>query len=112
MGTQSRSFLTKVHAVYLAVLEGPLLNGWSEDWYSIAFHPQTDRQTERSNSALEQYLRLYVSFQQDDWVKLLPLAEFAYNNSKRLAIGMSPFMVLEGWEQRFMLEIPGAWNRQ
>src|SRR6266852_8337320 len=40
---------------------------------STAFHPQTDRQTERVNQVLEQYLRSYYSYQQDDWTELLPL---------------------------------------
>jgi len=47
---------------------------------STAFHPQTERQTERTNSTLEQYLRAYVNYQQDNWKELLPMAEFAYNN--------------------------------
>jgi len=34
---------------------------------STAFHPQSDGQTERLNSILEQYLRVYVNYQQDDW---------------------------------------------
>ncbi|KAI0996661.1 Transposon Ty3-I Gag-Pol polyprotein [Podosphaera aphanis] len=47
---------------------------------STAFHPETDGQTERFNALMEQYLRSYVSYQQDDWVKWLPMAEFAANN--------------------------------
>jgi len=47
---------------------------------STAFHPQMDGQTERTNSTLEQYLRAYVNYQQDNWKELLPMAEFAYNN--------------------------------
>lgn len=35
---------------------------------SSAFHPQTDGQTERQNQTLEQYLRGYANYQQDDWV--------------------------------------------
>ncbi|KAI1002240.1 hypothetical protein K3495_g5964 [Podosphaera aphanis] len=34
---------------------------------STAFHPQIDGQTERINARLEQYLRTYVGFAQDDW---------------------------------------------
>lgn len=49
---------------------------------STAFHPQTDGQTERVNSVLEQYLRCYINYQQSDWNDYLPLAQFAYNNSK------------------------------
>ncbi len=44
-----------------------------------AFHPQTDRRTERRDSVLKQYLRSFVNYQQDDWAPLLALAEFAYN---------------------------------
>ena len=43
---------------------------------SSAYHPQTDGQTERVNQILEQYLRCSVSYQQDDWVNILSLAEF------------------------------------
>ena len=44
---------------------------------SSAFHPQTDGQTERLNSVLEQYLRIYCDYQQTDWATLLPMAEFS-----------------------------------
>ena len=47
-----------------------------------AFHPHTDGQTERVNATLEQYLRAYCNYQQDDWEKLLPIAEFCYNNTQ------------------------------
>jgi len=44
---------------------------------STAFHPQTDAQMERLNQTIEAYLRVFVSKEQDDWVHLLPMAEFA-----------------------------------
>lgn len=34
---------------------------------SMAFHPQTDGQTERVNQDIEQYLRMFVSHRQNDW---------------------------------------------
>ena len=58
---------------------------------STAYHPETDGQTERTNQILEQYLRIYVNYEQNDWINLLPLAEFAYNNTTQSATGMSPF---------------------
>ena len=47
---------------------------------STAYHPQTDGQTKQTNQEMEQYLRLYISYRQDDWTKWLPIAEFAHNN--------------------------------
>jgi len=58
-----------------------------------AYHPQKDGQTERVNQEMEQYLRLYISYQQDDWAKWLPMAEFAHNNRQHLSTGKSPFFV-------------------
>ena len=34
---------------------------------STAYHPQTDSQTERTNQELEQYLRMYVNYRQNNW---------------------------------------------
>ena len=34
---------------------------------SMAYHPETDRQTERTNQELEQYLRMYVNHRQNNW---------------------------------------------
>jgi hypothetical protein len=65
---------------------------------STAFHPQTDGQTERLNQTLEQYLRSYVNQQQDNWVALLPLAQFAYNSAKSEPIGTSPFFANYGYD--------------
>jgi transposase InsO family protein len=55
--------------------------------FSTAFHPQIDGVTERQNQTLECYLRCYVNYQQDDWVRLLPAAEFTYNSSVYSATG-------------------------
>ncbi len=58
---------------------------------STAFYPQTDDQTERQNSTMEAYLQAFVNFEQNDWARLLPMAEFAYNNAKNASIGHIPF---------------------
>jgi hypothetical protein len=57
---------------------------------STSYHPQTDGQTERTNQTIEQYLRCYINYEQDNWVKLLPMAQFAFNNNAS-ATGISPF---------------------
>ena len=57
---------------------------------STAFHPQTDGQTERLNRTLEEMLRAYVTYKQDQWDEYLPAAEFAYNNSKQASTGFTP----------------------
>ena len=71
---------------------------------STAFHPQTDGQTERQNSTMEQYLRAYCNFEQSNWVENLPMAEFAYNNAINASTGMSPFMAMQGYSPRMSFE--------
>jgi hypothetical protein len=48
------------------------------------------------NQELEQYLRIYINYQQDDWSEWLSLAEFAYNNQEHSATKCSPFFVNYG----------------
>jgi hypothetical protein len=62
--------------------------------HSIAYHPQTDGQTEKVNVVLEDMLRVYVLLSRGSWESWLPLAEFAYNNSYQESIKMAPFEAL------------------
>jgi len=59
--------------------------------FTSDYHPEANGQTERTNQTLEQYLRIYCNYQQSDWVQLLPLAEFTYNNTPSLTTSISPF---------------------
>jgi len=68
---------------------------------STAFHPQTDGQTERTNATLEQYLRAYSNYQQDNWCELLPTAEFAYNNGYQETIKHTPFFANYGMNPEY-----------
>ncbi|EEB89354.1 hypothetical protein MPER_12556 [Moniliophthora perniciosa FA553] len=65
--------------------------------FTSGYHPEADGQTERANQTLEQYLRMYCSYQQDNWNELLPLAEFAYNNAPNASTGVSPFFANKGY---------------
>lgn len=68
---------------------------------SSGYHCETNGQTERLNGVLEQYLRAFCSYRQDDWSDLLPLAEFSYNSSVHSALNVSPFFALYGYNPRF-----------
>ena len=46
---------------------------------SSMFHPHTDGQAERMNASMEQYLRVFINYPQDDWVQWLSLDEYAAN---------------------------------
>jgi hypothetical protein len=65
---------------------------------STAFHAQADGQTKRINAILEQYLRHFCAFQQDDWSERLPLAEHAYNTAVSETTKMSPFFGIYGYQ--------------
>lgn len=67
---------------------------------STTYHPQTDGQTEKVNQTLEQYLHCYIDYQQDNWSRLLSLAEFAYNNATHEGTKESPFFLEYGWHPR------------
>jgi hypothetical protein len=63
---------------------------------STAYHPLTDRQMECVHQELKQYLQVFVSEQQDNWMELLPLAEFQYNNHVHASTQHSPFLLDTG----------------
>jgi Integrase zinc binding domain len=65
--------------------------------FTSGYHPEADGQTERTNQTLEQYIRIYCNYQQDNWKQLLPLAEFAYNNAPNATTGVSPFFANKGY---------------
>ncbi|KAG0155926.1 hypothetical protein PDIDSM_3099 [Penicillium digitatum] len=71
---------------------------------STAYHPETDGQTERANAVLEQYLRAYVSYLQDDWSEWLPLAEFTANSHYSESTRVSPFYANYGFHPRIGFE--------
>jgi len=72
---------------------------------STAYHPQTDRQMERTNQELEQYLRMYVNHRQNNWSEWLAIAEFTFNNKIHIATKSSLFKVNYGREPKMGFDI-------
>jgi len=72
---------------------------------STTFHPQMDRQTERVNAVVEQHLRVYVAYLQDDWADFLFLAEFAGNNQVSDTTTLSPFFANFGFHPHYNFEL-------
>ena len=68
---------------------------------STAYHPQTDGLMEHTNQTLETYLRAYCSYQQDDWVDYLALAEFSFNNLENSSTQQTPFCANLGLHPSF-----------
>ncbi|MCO5575828.1 hypothetical protein L7F22_029633 [Adiantum nelumboides] len=66
--------------------------------FSSAYHPQTDGQSEITNSIVLDLLKAYVMEvdQRNQWEKYLPLVEYAYNNTVHTSTGKTPFEVIEG----------------
>ncbi|GJS51141.1 putative reverse transcriptase domain-containing protein [Tanacetum coccineum] len=74
---------------------------------SIAYHPQTDGQSERTIQTLEDMLRACAIDFGKGWVNHLPLVEFSYNNSYHASIKAAPFEALYGRKCRS----PVCWTK-
>src|SRR5699024_9598055 len=58
---------------------------------------ETDGSTERAIQTVKAYLRKYVNYAQDNWARLLPSAELAYNCHDSASTGVSPFFLNHGY---------------
>nr|GFB14361.1 putative reverse transcriptase domain-containing protein [Tanacetum cinerariifolium] len=67
---------------------------------SIAYHSETDGQSERTIQTLEDMLRACVIDFGNGWERHLPLVEFSYNNSYHASIKAAPFEALYGHKCR------------
>jgi transposase InsO family protein len=75
--------------------------------FSLAYHPQTNGETERINQVLEDMLRPCALKHGRSWDKSLPYAEFSYNNSYHASLKMALFEALYGRKCRTSL----YWNQ-
>jgi hypothetical protein len=62
--------------------------------FSLAYHPQTDGQTERTYQILKDILSACTLKYGKSWDKSLPYAEFSYNNSYQASIEVARFEAL------------------
>ncbi|GKA73924.1 putative reverse transcriptase domain-containing protein [Tanacetum coccineum] len=69
---------------------------------SIAYHPQTDGQSERTIQTLEDMLCACVINFGSSWDRHLPLVEFSYNNSYHASIKAAPYEVLYGRKSKLL----------
>jgi len=76
-----------------------------ESKMSTVFYSQIDRQTERINQELEQYLRMFIDYRQEQWLDWLGMAEFTYNNKAYLSTKILPFKENYGQDPRIGFEV-------
>ena len=69
--------------------------------FTAGYHPEADGQTEQMNQTLEQFVRTYCTYQQDNWDQLLPLARIALNSAESTATGVTPFFANKGYHPQF-----------
>ncbi|WVZ26157.1 hypothetical protein V8G54_004701 [Vigna mungo] len=75
---------------HLFKLSGTTLN------MSMAYHPQSDGQSEALNKCIEMYLRCFTFDNPKTWTRLLPWAEFWYNSAFHNSLQTTPFKVVYG----------------
>ena len=65
---------------------------------STAYHPQTDRETERVNQEIETYLRIFCGNKPTTWAESITHTEFTHNHQPHSVTGKSPFFLMMGYE--------------
>jgi hypothetical protein len=66
----------------------------------IAFHFETNDQSEIANQKMKRYLRSYCNYQQDDWFEWLFMTEFASNATTFAFTELFAFMINYDFESR------------
>jgi hypothetical protein len=68
----------------------------SEQILSTAHHQQTDGQSERKIQEVQAYYRHYLSYDQNNWVELTPVAQLALNDLVNATTGETPNFIVYG----------------
>ena len=76
--------------------------------YSLAYHPQSNRQTEVVNRCLETYLICFSGTKPKKWLKWLSWAEYWFNTNYSSSIKMTPFKAIYGRDPSTLIhgEVP------
>jgi len=81
--------------------------------FTSGYHLESNGQTKCFNQTLKQYLRIYCNYQQDNWVDLLSLVEFTYNNAPSATTKVSPFFANKGYHSNVSIylerDMTSAW---
>ena len=79
--------------------------------FSIAFHPQTDGQTEVVNRVLVHALRTHFG-RSKQWDNYLHILHYSYNKATHSSTGLSPFEVCLRFQPASPVELPLTLARQ
>ncbi|GKE22058.1 putative reverse transcriptase domain-containing protein [Tanacetum coccineum] len=111
METLTRLYIKEIvsrHGVPISIISNRDSHFTSRFWQSLqsalgtqldmstAYHPEIDRQSERTIQTLEDMLRVCVIDFRKRWEKHIPLVEFSYNNSYHASIKAAAFKALYG----------------
>src|SRR5882672_8313348 len=67
---------------------------------STTYHPQTDRQSEKTNQHVETVLQIYCNYQQNDWAQWLPIVQYAINARPSATTKQAPDEFWMGFKPR------------
>jgi len=74
---------------------------------STAAHPQTDGQTENMNQWIDQRLRPFVNYYQDNWSELIPIMDYAHATLPQDSTTLPPIQIELGYVPRTSFD----WSR-
>ena len=98
LSDRGTNFLSKVVAEVCKIFQIQKVN-------TSSYYPKTDGLVQRFNSTLCQSLSMYISKNQKDWDKFIPLILSAHRTSVLDAIRESPFHVLYEREPRLTIDV-------